>query len=142
MSKNEKHVDNVSSRKEHGVNCKLLRKMIPPMFVLNVAAFLITLFWGFDVKDLVGFTVGFVYMVACYYYLARTIEKAVETNVKKAKRMMMSCYAVRFAGLFVICFIAFEFGIYSVVGVVIPQLYPRIVLSFDALLGINYFGKD
>lgn len=142
MSNNEKHGDHTAASEQQGVNCRLLRKMVPPMFALNVAAFLITLFRGFDVKDLIGFTVGFVYMVACYYYLAKTIEKAVETNVKKAKRMMMSCYAARFSGLFILCFIAFQFKIYSVVGVIIPQLYPRIVLSFDALSGKNYFGKD
>ncbi len=121
---------------------RLIRKMIPVMLVMNVVAFLVTLFWGFDIRNLVGFAVGFVYMVWCYSYLGRTVERAVEQTVKKAKGMMYACYGVRFAGLFLLCFLGFEFKLYSVVGIILPQLYPRILLSADALSGKNYFGKD
>lgn len=120
----------------------LFRKLVPVMMIVNIAFFLLTLIWGFDIKNLIGFTIGFVYMVWCYYYLGRTIDAAVEMTVKKAKRAMAICYAVRFAGLFILCFVAFQFKLYSAVGIIIPQFYPKIVLSADALIGKNYFGKD
>lgn len=121
---------------------RIVSRMIPVMALLNVCVFLLTLFGGFSLDMLLGFAVGFAYLVWCYRYLARTVEKAVGLDVKKAKRLMLSCYCVRYGGMFALCFVGYWFGIFSPLGIAVPQLYPRIVLSADALIGKNYFGKD
>lgn len=121
---------------------KIVSRMIPVMAVINVCVFLLTLFGGFRLDMLVGFAVGFAYLVWCYRYLAKTVEKAVELDVKKAKRLMLSCYCARYGGMFVLCFVGYMSGLFSPIGIAVPQLYPRIVLSADAISGKNYFGKD
>lgn len=120
----------------------LYKKMLFPMFVLNVLVFLLTLISGFSWRNVTGFTIGYIYMAWCLWYLGETIVRAVEMNVKKARHTMLSCYVVRFAGLFALCFAAFEFKLFSVAGILLPQLYPKAVLSFDAITGKNYFRKD
>ncbi len=121
---------------------KIYRRIILPMFILNVISFLVTLIWGFDIKNLVGFLIGYIYVVLGYAYLANAVIKAVEMNEKKARRAMMICYSVRFAGLFILSYIALELKLFSVVGILLPQLYPRMVISIDALLGKNYLERD
>lgn len=120
----------------------LYKKMLPPMLALNSVLILICLIGSFDWRKLTGLIIGFIYMTWCLWYLGRTITRAVDMTVRKAKHTMAFCYTVRFSGLFVLCFAAFELKLFSAAGILIPQFYPRAVLSFDALTGKNYFGKD
>lgn len=110
---------------------KILRDMIPGLFVLTVLAFLISLFWGFKLSLLLGFSVGFIYVILSYYYMAQTILRAVKRNKKTAQRMMFGCYLLRYIVLILICAIAFKTEVFNVFGVLIPQLFPRIVLMFN-----------
>lgn len=100
-----------------------------------VASFLISLLWGFDYKLGSGLLVGYLYLVFCYLYLAACICKAVDTgNVKKAKRQMFSCYMLRYSGVFLLCWLAYETEALNVVGIILPQLFPRIVLWLNQIL--------
>lgn len=107
----------------------MLREMVPGLLVLTVIAFLISLFWGFRLSVLIGFLVGFVYVVLSYFYMAETIFRAVRQSKKKAQRMMFFCYLSRYIMLILLCLIAVKTKLFSVFGVLIPQLFPRIVLT-------------
>lgn len=110
---------------------KILKDMIPGLLVLTILAYLISLFWGFKISVLLGFSVGFIFVILSYFYMAETISRAVKRNKKTAQRMMFGCYLSRYIVLLLICAIAFKTGIFNVFGVLIPQLFPRIVLMFN-----------
>lgn len=117
----------------------LVGKLIRAMAAASIVCFLFTLIWGFEWRNLIGFAVGGANACAGMRYLAVTCEKAVECDHKRAKRMMLSCYGVRLTVLTALCAAGFFTGMISVVGLIVPQLFPRILLTFDKLLGINYF---
>lgn len=117
----------------------LVGKLSKAMTAASLICFLFTLIWGFEWRNLIGFAVGGANACAGMWYLAVTCEKAVECDQKRAKRMMLTCYGVRLAVLTALCAAGFFTGMISVVGVIVPQLFPRILLTFDKLLGINYF---
>ena len=108
---------------------ELVCSMLVPMAVMTLVCYGVTLFWGCDVPTLIGFAVGYGYVVACYFYLASSCEKAVELDVKKGKRVILTCFFVRFAGLFALCAGSMLTGYVNVIGVLVPQFYPRIVLT-------------
>lgn len=110
---------------------KILKDMIPGLFVLTALSFLASLFWGFKISILLGFLVGFIFVVLSYFYMAETISRAVKRNKKTAQRMMFGCYLSRYILLLLICAIAFKTGALNVFCVLIPQLFPRIVLMFN-----------
>ena len=108
---------------------ELVHSMLLPMAVMTVVCWAVTLIWGFDVPTLIGFAIGYVYVVVCYEYLAWSCEKAVELDVRKGKRVMLTCYMVRYAGLFALSAAAMLTGYVNVIGVLVPQFYPRIILT-------------
>lgn len=110
---------------------KILRDMIPGLFVLTVLAFLVSLFWGFRLSVLLGFLIGFIFVILSYFYMAETISRAVKRNKKTAQRMMFGCYLSRYIVLLLICAVAFKTEVFNVFGILIPQLFPRIVLMFS-----------
>ncbi len=103
--------------------------MLVPMAVMTLVCYGVTLFWGFDVPTLIGFLLGYGYVWLCYEYLAKSCERAVELDVKKGKRVMMTCYIVRFSGLFILSAAAMLTGYVNVIGILVPQFFPRIVLT-------------
>ena len=112
------------------------------MMTASLVCFLFTLIWGFEPRNLIGFTVGGINACLGLRWLAVTVNKAVECDVKRAKRMMLACYAGRLAVLTALCAAGYFTGYISVVGIIVPQLFPRILLMFDHFLGINHFGKE
>lgn len=92
-------------------------------------SFVISLIWGFDFTMALGLMAGYVYLAFSYIYLAGSICAAVGTKDKsKAKRTMFGSYMLRYIGLFLLCWIAFEIKILNVVGIILPQLFPKIIL--------------
>lgn len=118
---------------------KLAGRLAGAMMIASAVCFLFTLLWGFEWRNLFGFAVGGANACGGMFYLAHTCERAVECSTQRAKRMMLACYGVRLTVLTALCAVGFLTGLLSVVGVIVPQLYPRILLTFDKLLGINYF---
>ena len=108
---------------------ELVRSMLVPMAVMTLVCWAVTLIWGFDLPTLIGFALGFVYVCVCYEYLAFSCEKAVELDVQKGKRVMLTCYLVRFAGLFALSAAAMLTGWVNVIGILVPQFFPRIILT-------------
>lgn len=108
---------------------ELVRSMLVPMAVMTLVCWAVTLIWGFDLQTLIGFALGFVYVTVCYEYLAISCEKAVELEVQKGKRVMLTCYLVRFAGLFALSAAAMLTGWVNVIGILVPQFFPRIILT-------------
>lgn len=122
MSTNEKNPKDTIS--------PLIKKMYPFIILANIPVWLLSLIWGFDVSMIIGLVVGTAYCILAQIYLGKTINYAVKFNEIKAKRLMISCYLLRFLGLGILCYLAVEFEFMNFVGILIPQLYPRIVLTF------------
>lgn len=109
----------------------ILKEMIPGLLVLTFISFLVSLFWGFKLPVLIGFLVGLVYVVLSYYYLSETIYRAVKRSKKTAQRMMFICYLSRYLILVLLCLIAVKVKFINVFAVLIPQLFPRLVLTLN-----------
>lgn len=109
----------------------ILREMIPGLLVLTFISFLVSLFWGFKLPVLIGFLVGLIYVVLSYYYLSETIYRAVKRSKKTAQRMMFICYLLRYLILVLLCLIAVKVKFINVFAVLIPQLFPRLVLTLN-----------
>ena len=110
---------------------KMLNEMIPGLLILTLIAFLVSLFWGFSFSVLLGFLVGFIYVVFSYFYMSETIFRAVNLEKKKAQRMMFFCYLSRYIILVLLSLIAFKTKVFNVFALLIPQLFPRLVLMFN-----------
>ena len=112
------------------------------MLIASSVCFAFTLIWGFEWRNLIGFAVGGINACLGLRFLAVTVNRAVECDVKRAKRMMLTCYGIRLAVLTALCAVGFLTGYISVAGIVVPQLFPRILLMFDHFLRLNHFGKE
>lgn len=112
---------------------ELVVSMLLPMGIMSAVSWCVTLIWGFDIPTLAGFAVGYGYVVLCYFYLASSCEKAVELDVQKGKRTMLTCFFVRFAGLFALSAFAMLTHWLNVIGILMPQFFPRIVLTAKEL---------
>ena len=114
---------------------ELTLSLIPKMGIMSAVCLCISLALTRDVRDIPGFAVGFVYACVCLIYLARTCGEAASCkDIKKAKAMMVRCYLLRFFGLFMLGAVSLWFGFMSFVGILLPQLFPKILLSFEQLL--------
>lgn len=100
-----------------------------------VIAFVISCLWGFDLRFLSGLAVGFLYLTFNYVFLALSICGCADTgDTKKAKKMILGSYMLRYFALFLLCWVAFEVKIISVVGIILPQFFPRIILWINHIL--------
>lgn len=113
---------------------KLLGRIYPIGGVLAAVCFLVTLIRGFELRTLAGFAVGYGYMCLCCFYLGSTCERAVSMDKGRAKRAMLVCYFLRYGGLFVLCAASMLTGAVNVVGVLVPQFFPRIALTIIQFL--------
>ena len=119
---------------ESGIGAIVI-SLVPKMGLMTAVCLIISLILTRDLREIPGFLVGFVYACVCLCYLARTCADAAECkDIKKAKAMMVRCYLLRFFGLFMLGALALLTGIMSFVGILLPQLFPKILLSLDGLL--------
>ncbi len=110
---------------------KMLSEMIPGLLILTLIAFLVSLFWGFRLSVLIGFLVGFIYVVFSYFFLAETIFCVVKYDKKKAQRIMFFSYLSRYLILVLLSLIAYKIKVVNVFALLIPQLFPRLVLTLN-----------
>ncbi|ADU20855.1 hypothetical protein [Ruminococcus albus] len=103
--------------------------------VLTVLCFAVTLFWGFKASQLLGFVLGYGFMCAQFEYFGRSCESAVKLDRKSAVRKMRICYAIRCTALVILSCAAAYTGIANFTGILIPQLFPKIILTADQFFG-------
>lgn len=103
--------------------------------VLTVLCFAVTLFWGFKIPQLLGFGLGYGFMCAQFEYFGRSCESAVRLDRKSAVRRMRVCYAVRMTALVTLSCTAAYTGIANFTGILIPQLFPKMILTADQFFG-------
>ncbi len=103
--------------------------------VLTVLCFAVTLFWGFKASQLLGFVMGYGFMCAQFEYFGRSCESAVKLDRKSAVRKMRICYAIRCTALVILSCAAAYTGIANFTGILIPQLFPKIILTADQFFG-------
>ncbi len=99
------------------------------MAILNLFVFLISLFWSFQMKLILGLLIGYLYMCWNLWYLNYSIKNSVSKSVSKAKNSFFSSYIIRYAILGVIVVFAIQTGYVSYIGICIPLFYPKIVLT-------------
>lgn len=116
------------ANKETSALRPLLNKIYPAGGVITAVCWLFTLIWGFELRTLLGFLVGYGYMCLCYEYLARVCERAVRLDRKRGGRAVTACYMIRFAGLFLLCAMGMLTGYLNFVGILLPQFSPKIIL--------------
>ncbi len=103
--------------------------------VMTVICFAVTLFWGFKASQLLGFVLGYGFMCAQFEYFGRSCESAVKLDRKSAVRKMRICYAIRCTALVILSCAAAYTGIANFTGILIPQLFPKIILTADQFFG-------
>lgn len=123
------------SSAESSVTRPLLTMIYKWGAVLTAVCFLITLFWGFRISQLLGFGLGYGFMCAQFEYFGRCCESAVLLDRKSGVRKMRVCYAVRMSALVTLSCIAAYTGFANFTGILIPQLFPRIILTADHFIG-------
>lgn len=116
------------ANKETSTLRPLLNKIYPAGGVITAVCWLFTLIWGFELRTLLGFLVGYGYMCLCYEYLARVCERVVRLDRKRGGRAVTACYMIRFAGLFLLCAMGMLTGYLNFVGILLPQFFPKIIL--------------
>ena len=108
--------------RNENVLAPLVGRIIRYGAVLSAVSWAFTLIWGFELRTLLGFAVGYGFMCAAMLYLSHTCERAVELDAAKAKRLMTRCYVLRYFALFAVCAAAMLTGLVNVVGVLVPVL--------------------
>lgn len=108
---------------------KLLKQIYFWGGLCTAVCFAFTLFFGFDIANLIGFAVGYGYMCLCYEYLGRTCVKCVSMDKKKACRSIKACYFIRYGGLFVLCAAGSFSSLATMSTILIPQFFPRLILT-------------
>lgn len=120
-----------------------VKRLCLAMLAAGAVCFCFTLITGFEWRNALGFAVGTLYACGCMLYLAASSERAVKTgSTAKAKRIMRSCYGIRLSLLTVLCAAAMLTGAMSPVGIIVPQLFPRILLTGAHFMGRDFFGND
>ncbi len=109
----------------------MLREMISWLLILTFISFLVSLLWGFKMSVLIGFLVGLVYVILSYCYLSETIYRAINRSKKTAQKMMFFCYLSRYLILILLCLVAVKVKFINVFAVLVPQLFPRLVLTLN-----------
>ena len=107
----------------------LILQMLPYGIAALVICLCFTLIWGFDAAVFIGFGIGFLFACASLVYLGMCCESSVSLDVKKGKRRMLCCYLIRYFSLFGLCALSMFSGKISVVGILVPQFFPKIILS-------------
>ena len=132
-------MENREKPKLSGDNASVTRPLLLMIYkwgaVLTVIGFAVTLFRGFKVTQLLGFLLGYGFMCAQFEYFGRSCESAVKLDKKSAVRKMRVCYAVRMSSLVILSCTAAYTGIANFTGILIPQLFPKIILTADQFFG-------
>lgn len=110
------------------------------MAILNLFVFIISLFWGFKIAFVFGLIIGYFYMCWNLWYLNRSIQNSVSKSISKAKNTVLSSYFIRYVVLGVIIISAIQTGYASYIGICIPLVYPKIVLTVYLFI-LNKKGK-
>lgn len=132
-------MENREKPKLSGDNASVTRPLLLKIYkwgaVLTVIGFAVTLFRGFKVSQLLGFLLGYGFMCAQFEYFGRSCESAVKLDKKSAVRKMRVCYAVRMSSLVILSCTAAYTGIANFTGILIPQLFPKMILTADQFFG-------
>ncbi|EXM39402.1 hypothetical protein RASY3_05625 [Ruminococcus albus SY3] len=132
-------MENREKPKLSGDNASVTRPLLLMIYkwgaVLTVIGFAVTLFRGFKVSQLLGFLLGYGFMCAQFEYFGRSCESAVKLDKKTAVRKMRVCYAVRMSSLVILSCTAAYTGIANYTGILIPQLFPKMILTADQFFG-------
>ncbi|MBP5268862.1 MAG: hypothetical protein J6Z29_09885 [Ruminococcus sp.] len=132
-------MENREKPKLSGDNASVTRPLLLKIYkwgaVLTVIGFAVTLFRGFKGSQLLGFLLGYGFMCAQFEYFGRSCESAVKLDKKSAVRKMRVCYAVRMSSLVILSCTAAYTGIANFTGILIPQLFPKMILTADQFFG-------
>lgn len=104
--------------------------------VLGVAAMLgvFALLGAFDTKALLGGAAGGLITVGNYFAMAvcasLAADRAEQQNVKGGQALMHSSYMIRMVVLFLLLFACAKSGLFNVIALAVPLIFPRITITF------------
>lgn len=114
---------------------KYINKLIVKMLILlAVTAALSAVCLGLDFKVFAGLAVGFVIMLLCAYFMTDIMFISVNYKRDKAKRLIVSCYIIRYALIFGVCAAGYFTKALNPFAVIVPQFYLRIAIHLDSIL--------
>lgn len=104
--------------------------------VLGVGAMLgvFALMGAFDVKVLLGGAVGGLLAVGNFFAMAvcasLAADRAQQQNVKGGQALMHTSYLIRMVVLFVLLIACAKSGLFNVIALAVPIIFPRITITF------------
>ena len=97
---------------------------------LDISAYLISvIFLGFTVSMATGLILGTFGLLVNFILLNRSVRSIVKSGGIKAQQRMLSGYMTRYAVVGVIVAIAAVLPFVSIIGTVIPYIYPQLVYA-------------
>ena len=97
--------------------------------LLMQSVFLLLGYWGLTV--LWGNLLGASAAVGNFFFMALTVQRAVERSEQGGKALMRTSLTVRMFCLFVILMIGALLGCFHTIAVLIPMLFPRIAIALE-----------
>lgn len=107
-------------------------KMLVGVFVLSLIMIGIFALLGyFDITVVYGALLGWMGCVANYFFLAVSVQKAVEKGEDKTKGYMSMSYTLRMIFIAVIIVIAIKLPYFNYLATAIPFFFPRFVIMLN-----------
>ena len=112
------------------------RKLVVGLLVLDAITLLVSAFFhAFTLPMVLGVLAGSILALLNFYFLGYFIHQSVQKEPGRAKAYMISGYLLRMALLAAILVLGFKLEHINGVGLVLPLLYPKLILYFDTWRG-------
>ena len=116
--------------------------IIPRTLILDGIIYIATLpIYKFSWEIPLGLVLGSAVMLLNFIILGLFSERAVERPVGSAKRFMMLSYFIRMAIMGVFFYMALKLPYFNIMATVIPQFYPKLFYTLDAMTKKKKGGK-
>lgn len=115
--------------------CKELRFLLPRTLFFDAAVYIISLpAYGLCAEIPLGLLAGTAVMLMNFIILGMSAERAVEYPAGAAKTIMFVSYLIRFCITGLLFFAGVKLTQINLLSAAIPQLYPKLAYTLDAVL--------
>lgn len=99
--------------------------------IIMQVVFLLANLWDYTV--LLGNLLSALAVIANFFFMGLTVQKAVEVDEDRAKKIVQSSMAVRTAVVFLVIVIGVALPVFNTFATIIPVFFPRIAVSLRPL---------
>lgn len=110
---------------------KYIAVIVTLLSLIMQAAFLVTKRWNYTV--LLGNILSAAAVVANFFFMGITVQKAVQNSEENARKMMRASMGIRTAGVFLVVVIGVALPVFNTIATIIPVFFPRIAISLRPL---------